>query len=170
LKHGLRAQRFIYRDEDGWEFVELQMALLEQFRPEGVMEEYLVQRIAIAMWQVWRSLWLETDVVETARWAGPHVSRGPEHVAQVLRNMSAGPGSDAPGSDAPNKDAPRKDEQGPTRTPTIAALLEVASAQNMPIFPLLLRYRAAADGTLYKALNQLRSLQAERKSGGERAK
>ena len=141
LKHGLCATAIIYPDEDGEEFLSLQARMIDKYHPEGPDEEFLVQRITICMWQIERSCRLEVETVVAA-------------MGLALYNLR---------SYREHPQAPEILKQACDGVSSAAAFIEIAHAQKVPAFDLVLRYRSDAERGFYRALNQLLKLQALRK-------
>ena len=62
LKHGLCADKHILLDEDREEFLLLLKDLYDRFRPVGLGEEKLVQRIAADQWRLDRTIPMEAGI------------------------------------------------------------------------------------------------------------
>lgn len=70
MKHGLLAKEAVIRAGDGKEsstqFDTLLKALVAEFRPEGALEEMLVERIAVSYWRLRRALRCEAGEIRAA--------------------------------------------------------------------------------------------------------
>jgi hypothetical protein len=142
LKHGLRAKAIIYPDEDPEEFIALQTAMIDKYQPQGPDEVYLVERMVMCIWQVRRSSRLEVETVRAAMGVAEYDLLSWREDPRAPEILKRPPGAELTSA---------------------AAFMEIASAQKVPAFDLVLRYRSAADRELYKALNMLLKLQAARK-------
>ena len=69
LKHGLRALQYVVlADEDAVEFQTLEVALLDELAPEGVLQVVLARRVAVAAWRLARADRMEVELFEERRW------------------------------------------------------------------------------------------------------
>ena len=62
MKHGLLAADLFVRDEDPVEFAGVLENLVDEFQPQGQLEEQLVERIAVCMWRLRRLYSVETGI------------------------------------------------------------------------------------------------------------
>jgi hypothetical protein len=51
LKHGMTAMTVLLQDEDPEEYDRFQEALVDELRPQGVLEQHLAQRLAATLWR-----------------------------------------------------------------------------------------------------------------------
>ncbi len=63
MKHGLLATDLIVRDEDPVEFTRLLENLVDEFQPQGPLEEQLVERVAACMWRLRRLYRIEAGIL-----------------------------------------------------------------------------------------------------------
>ena len=64
LKHGLTASQITLYDEDPAEFAAFHRGLYEALKPEGVLEEFLVEQIACCGWRMQRACRKEAGLYE----------------------------------------------------------------------------------------------------------
>ena len=62
MKHGLLATNLIVRDEDPVEFTCVLESLVDEFQPQGPLEEQLVERVAACMWRLRRLYRIEAGI------------------------------------------------------------------------------------------------------------
>ena len=62
IKHGLLAADFVVRDEDPVEFAGVLESLIDEFQPQGPLEEQLVERVAACMWRLRRLYRVEAEI------------------------------------------------------------------------------------------------------------
>jgi hypothetical protein len=168
-KHGLTAKAIVYRGEDAEAFHTLEVAIIDELQPVGALEAFFAQRIAVAIWQVWRSWEFEVDAIECVRASMREdfkkaKSQAPEGAANQNSNSEKEATAAAmKGPQAAEQKSGTSQDESDSDIPRSAAFFALARAQT-PRLALLLRYRLIADGTIPKALNELRKLQAARKS------
>lgn len=63
LKHGIFANVALLRDEPRLEFDSILNGLREDLRPEGTVEETLVEKLAILLWRYRRLILAEADEI-----------------------------------------------------------------------------------------------------------
>lgn len=147
-KHGLRAQYILYPDEDLADYLVHWHGLRQEREPKGPIEEFLVERMAIAMWQMWRTYYLEFELMKIAIGFSEFSLQLAERDANTPKDL---------------KDLLNKAE-GPVGS--IAGFNTLAGAREVPALQLLFRYRAHAERAFYRALHELDRLQAARKNAG----
>jgi hypothetical protein len=71
MKHGLRAGKYVLlRDEDPFEFDDLEVALFKELAPVGVLQCLLVGRLARAAWRLARAERLEVEMFREHHFPG----------------------------------------------------------------------------------------------------
>ena len=63
VSHGLRAEQILIPGEDENEFAQLKEQLFEQFQPEGVLEEQLLDEILAGIWRKRRLVRVEAGIL-----------------------------------------------------------------------------------------------------------
>jgi hypothetical protein len=88
LKHGLRAQSVLTRDESAAEFTELAVALCAELAPAGLLQRELAARVAAAAWRARRADRLEAALLEghLAAGAAPGEERQAALAAGLVRD------------------------------------------------------------------------------------
>jgi hypothetical protein len=67
LKHGLRAVKHVFSDEDADQFQEYRIELMNELRPVGTVETALTDRIAQAIWRLRRIMSIEAEMLDHER-------------------------------------------------------------------------------------------------------
>lgn len=67
LKHGLLSQRIIIAGEDAQDFDELLAGLLQSTAPDGMLEQLMVEKVAVALWRQKRLVTAESAAIEFNR-------------------------------------------------------------------------------------------------------
>ena len=146
MKHGLRAEHFVYLDEEKEAHQALMDALFDEFLPVGAIEEHLVGQLVNRIWQQRRIPRIEASLVAGA---GAFVRARIEQYRKDVAER-ASPRAEPDRSPIPAISAGRAFEQ-------------LASDGKIPLLQLLARYAAAADRGLFRDLHELERLQAKRK-------
>ena len=63
MKHGLLAEQVAVRGEDPVEFAGVLESLIDEFQPQGPLEEQLVERVAACMWRLRRLYRIEAGIL-----------------------------------------------------------------------------------------------------------
>ncbi len=63
MKHGLLAEQVAVRGEDPVEFAGVLESLIDEFQPQGPLEEQLVERVAACMWRLRRLYRVEAGIL-----------------------------------------------------------------------------------------------------------
>ena len=64
IKHGLFSKNLILADEDPFEYQNLLDQLQSELSPSGVLEQTLIERIAVSLWRQKRLIRAETAYIE----------------------------------------------------------------------------------------------------------
>lgn len=67
LKHGLLSQRLILAGEDAQDFEALLAGLLQSTAPDGMLEQLMVEKVAVALWRQKRLVAAESAAIELGR-------------------------------------------------------------------------------------------------------
>jgi len=67
LRHGLLSQRLIIAGEEAQDFEALLAGLMQSIAPEGMLEQVLVEKVAVAMWRQKRLVSAESASIELGR-------------------------------------------------------------------------------------------------------
>ena len=67
IKHGLFSKNLILADEDPFEYQNLLRLLQSELSPAGILEQTLVERIAVSLWRQKRLIRAETAYIELER-------------------------------------------------------------------------------------------------------
>ena len=150
-KHGLLANDLVistpWYTEDRTEFQELARSVTEYYQPVGMMEEFLVTRITIAMWRMRRAYLAETKGMSAAvEEAAEHREFGP--TANFFRIMTL-----------PPEARQKMEENGGVVNP-----FDVHGKFNATT---ILRYETTSERQLFKARQELEQLQSARKQTPE---
>ena len=156
LTHGLRAEHFVYLDEDTGEFSELRAAVFHHFQPKDFWQKYLVERVAVCMWRLRRVLRLETGVIADA---ADTVTRRIKH---YRKQKAVEKQQERAIKQALGKEAVDSTEEEPFPfIGSVRAIMELASDRKLPVLALLGRYEASAKRELYRLLPQLEEMRAK---------
>jgi hypothetical protein len=138
LKHGLLAQEVLLQEEDEEALRELDERLRSELRPEGEIEDLLVEQIVAAQWRLRRMRRVEAGVFD---WESSSAARS---AADSLNPLLA---------------------PIPEGT-SMVGLSFIRDANSANAFSKLSRYETAIERSLYKALHELQRLQAARRAEG----
>lgn len=75
LKHGLLSQRIIIAGEDAQDFEALLAGLLQSIAPDGMLEQLMVEKVAVALWRQKRLVTAESAAIEFNRRADRMTNR-----------------------------------------------------------------------------------------------
>jgi hypothetical protein len=166
LLHGLRASTPVLPSEDPDELAALTSAVASEIQPQGAVEAFLAERVAMGMWRLLRAERAELGAlagrlldVEAQR-AGRlrdrcEISAFEELIAREDMITDEAGHREATAQLAEIATAEEDD------LPTLGrALAEDASGPGT--IELAVRYKTAAERSLFRTLRELRSLQAER--------
>ena len=134
VRHGLTANTLVLPGENAEEFELLRDQFIDDFKPETVLEQCLVERLVTAAWRLRRVLRVETGMFAAAveqmiRW---------EHIADSITRCKS----------QVERDTARMGCAFPSAQGDSNALAQLA------------RYEAAIERSFYRALHALRSEQA----------
>jgi hypothetical protein len=186
LKHGLTAASVVIPGEDPEQLDTLHAELLEAWEPADAMEADLVWRMAMAQWQLRRSFMVEALMLELQMFRAQHdqaredLQTASGELSDIgtatdprLIELFGGPTLDAEKA-AELRDRVTQERDGhresarKTKAQVIKRIGNVGNAfsrltGNESGIMALLRYRAACEGTYYRALQTLEHFQAKRK-------
>jgi len=171
MTHGLLAADLIVRDEDPADFSRVLESLINEFRPQGPLEEQLVERVAACMWRLRRLYHVEAGIfthesltIELDR-ARKEVRRYEEFEDEFAFEDSI---------EAQITDEKRHNH-AIARVDKAARLLQEEAlipgiafkedAKYAGAISKLSRYEAAIERSLYRALHELQRVQAARLDG-----
>jgi hypothetical protein len=135
LKHGLLAQEVLLQEEDEEALKELDERLRAELRPEGEIEDLLVEQIVAAQWRLRRMRRVEAGVFD---WESNGARSAAGFAVGYLR---------------PNPEGT-----------SMLGLSFIRDANGANAFSKLSRYETAIERSLYKALHELQRLQAARRA------
>jgi hypothetical protein len=181
MKHGLLSQGVVLPDEDEQEFVDFSGRLWSALRPVGEVEDMLVSAIAASAWRLRRVIRIERGLFiayvaedarpETARQSDEVVVGGPLHVhfGDVAEESVKAEEADRRAFEAEQQVRALErllEEADATRAAGDADLGRafMADAQRIDAFSRLSRYEAHIQRSMFKALEELRRLQAARRA------
>jgi hypothetical protein len=149
LKHGLTSLRpQLLEWESASQFRALSAALIEELAPEGVIEAILVDRIVWCAWRLRRAARVEQLLLTGGSFEGP-----PRIVAGWVDRDPEDPDASNVESEPDAEELEREREQREA-----AAMIQYGRDAG-----LLTRYETTLERSLYRALWQLRELQAARR-------
>ena len=135
LRHGLRAKSVVMPGENPEDFEALRQSFIEHYQPAGLVEEDLVEQIAVCTWRRKRATLIETGMMHLAK-------NEAEFTLRIERVSFYGA-------------AEELDES--------LALLAEIFRESAPSLMLLMRYKAHNDRQLRQARLDLELAQARRK-------
>lgn len=147
VKHGLRSQDLVistpWYSEDRTEYQQLVEGLIEYYQPVGIMEEFLVSRIILAMWRMRRAALAETKGMSAAvKEAAEHRELGP--AANLFLIMTL----------------PPEERQKIAENDGVVNPFDVHGKLNVST---ILSYETVSERQLFQAQRSLERLQSERK-------
>ncbi len=171
IKHGLLAADFVVRDEDPVEFAGVLESLIDEFQPQGPLEEQLVERVAACMWRLRRLYRVEAEIFtyETMTIA---LNNASEEVAKyecsdrdlILRDGKKVNVTDERHHDRATMRLDKAHRLVQDKAGTLGAAFR-SDAENIGAISKLSRYEAAIERSLYRALHELQRVQAARQDG-----
>ncbi len=171
MKHGLLAEQVVVRGENPVEFAGVLESLIDEFQPQGPLEEQLVERVAACMWRLRRLYRVEAGIlthesltIELDR-AHAEVRSFEETEDEIfLASLTEVQITDE-----------KRHSRATARVEKTARLLQeesltlgVAFQQDTKYtgaISKLSRYEAAIERSLYRALHELQRVQAARQEG-----
>lgn len=179
LRHGLLSKETLMPYEDQGELEEVRQAMVAELRPEGALEEMLVERIVSNLWRLRRLLRIEGGVLAASAVAAMEIearAKGELPVGWMAWNLEQGERSETSGGDMDGGEAEKakarieKDIQvmqsgGGGGDQGILGRAFVRDAASSNAIPKLSRYEAALERGIYRALHELERLQRAR--GGQ---
>ena len=174
LRHGLTSELPVIPGEDASVFVEHQQSIVDHYGPEGPIEAALVDRVAVLLWRLRRAHraeaeFLTTDTLRVIEKRAEAEARRLVRVESPLDNLLAELESrtvmineelhaEAEALAAKAREARLEDA---------TARCQACGAETLDRFG---RYETAVERSLYRTLQELRRLQAERRHEPRRAK
>ena len=171
MKHGLLAEQVVVRGEDPTEFTQVVNSLIDEFQPQGPLEEQLVERVAACMWRLRRLYRVEAEIF-TYESLTIELNNASEDVAKYevtdwsLERKALNP---------VNVTDERRHNQATTRLDKAHRLVQEEAgtlgaafrrdANYAGAISKLSRYEAAIERSLYRALHELQRVQAAREDG-----
>ncbi len=171
IKHGLRAAEVVVRGEDPAEFSRALENLIDEFQPQGPLEEQLVERIAACTWRLRRIYRVEAGIfthetlmIELNRAENEVNSFEEDSDERLFASLS-------------NVQITDEEQHGraTARAEKAARLLQAESlalgaafkqdSDNAGAISKLSRYEVALERSLYRALHELQRVQAARENG-----
>jgi hypothetical protein len=178
LRHGLLAADNLLPDESAEELANLQTALRDELRPEGEMEQLLVERIISAMWRLRRLGRVEAALFtcQQARVEGEFAHRQTLERTGIkwLGMDTGGPRRyvDSPANRELIRQKAQTQEMARQRRDQAEAIMMskqgilgqafLKTSGDKDAFSKLSRYESTIERSLYKALHELQRLQAKR--------
>ena len=173
MKHGLLAEEIVVRDEDPVEFTRVLESLIDEFRPQGPLEEQLVERVGACMWRLRRLYRAEAGIL-THESLTIELDRAQKEVRSFEEYEDEFAFAGLPEGHVQITDEKRHG-QATARVEKAARHLQEESlalgiafkqdVANAGVISKLSRYEAAIERSLYKALHELQRVQAARQDG-----
>ena len=166
LLHGLRASTPVLPGEDPNEFEALMRRVTDDLQPQGVLEEFMAERVAVGMWRLHRAERAELGVlahqlltIEATRAERDRGRCELDPLEQLIaRNATI---TDEAGHRSATAQLGDIEAAAENDLPTLGlALAEEASGSGT--IDLATRYKTAAERSLFRTLHELRELQAAR--------
>ena len=168
LLHGLRASTPVLPGEDPNEFEALMKRVTTDVQPQGVLEEFMAERVAVGMWRLRRAERAELGVLAnhllTIEAERADRARG-RCKFDALEQLIARKGTitDEAGHRAATAQLGEIEAAAEDDLPTLGqALAQEASGPGT--IDLATRYKTAAERSLFRTLHELRDLQARTRS------
>ena len=171
LKHGLRAEEFVVRGEDPADFARFLENLIDEFQPQGPLEEQLVGRIAACMWRLWRIYRIEAGIFahESLTIELDHAQNETISYEQdVEEKLFAHPTFKQITDEKRHSRATARAEKAARLLQEESLALGAAFMQdtnNAGAISKLSRYEAAIEKSYYRALHELQRIKAARDDG-----
>jgi hypothetical protein len=165
LLHGLRASTPVLPGEDPSEFGELIGRITTDMQPQGMVEQFLTERVALGMWRLRRAERAELGVLAnqllTIEAKRADRDRGRCELGGLEQPIGLKAIIDETGHRAATEQLDAIEAAVEDDLPTLGqALAQEASSSGT--IDLAMRYKAAAERTLLRMLHELRDLQAAR--------
>ncbi len=171
MKHGLLAEQVVVLDEDPAEFAGVLESLIDDFLPQGPLEEQLVERVAACMWRLRRLYRVEAGIfthesltIEMDR-AKKEVKSSEkdedERMSAMLRNVHI---TDEEQHDRATATAEKAARLLREKSLALGTAFK-QDARNVGAISKLSRYEAAIERSYYRALHELQRVQAARQKG-----
>jgi hypothetical protein len=166
LLHGLRASTPVLPGEDPGEFEELMKRVTTDLQPQGAIEEFMTERVAMGMWRLRRAERAELGVlanqllmIEAER---TDRDRG-QCELDVFEQLVARKATitDETGHRAATEQLDEIEAAVEDDLPTLGQAL-AREASGSGAIDLATRYKTAAERSLFRTLHELRDLQATR--------
>ncbi len=171
MKHGLLAEEIVVRDEDPADFSRVLESLIDEFRPQGPLEEQLVERVAACMWRLRRLYRVEAGIL-THESLTIELDRAQDVVRSFEKTESDILLESLTEVHITDEERHRR---AAARAEKTARLLQEESlalgvafkhdGENAGAVSKLSRYEAAIERSLYRALHELQRVQAARQDG-----
>ncbi len=171
MKHGLLAAEFVVRGEDPAEFTRILESLIDEFQPQGPLEEQLVERVAACMWRLRRLYRVEAGIF-THESLTIELDRAQEEVDNCKEIRTGFESLDFTHVHITDEE---RHGQAMARVEKAVRLLQEESlalgvafrqdAKYAGAISKLSRYEAAIERSLYRALHELQRVQAARQDG-----
>ncbi len=173
MKHGLLAADLVVRDEDPVEFAGVLESIIDEFQPQGPLEEQLVERVAACMWRLRRLYRVEAGIF-THESLTIELDRARDEAQSYEEFEDQFALADLTEGHMHITDEERHG-QAMARVEKAARLLQEESlalgvafkedAKYAGAISKLSRYEAAIERSLYRSLHELQRIQAARMDG-----
>ncbi len=171
MKHGLLAEQVAVRGEDPVEFAGVLESLIDEFQPQGPLEEQLVERVAACMWRLRRLYRIEAGIL-THECLTIELDRARDEARSFEEYVDE---YSFESSEEMRITDEERYNQATARIEKTARLLREESlalgvafkedAKYAGAISKLSRYEAAIERSLYRALHELQRVQAARQDG-----
>ncbi len=171
MKHGLRAEEVVVRGENPADFARVLENLIDEFQPQGPLEEQLVERVAACMWRLQRLYRVEAGIFtyEALTIELDRAQKEARSYEEYEDDFSFESLTEMRITDE------ERHTRATARAEKTALLLREESlalgiafkqdARNADAISKLSRYEAAIERSLFKALHELQRIQAARQDG-----
>ncbi len=171
MKHGLLAEQVAVRGEDPVEFAGVLESLIDEFQPQGPLEEQLVERVAACMWRLRRLYRVEAGIL-THECLTIELDRAQNEARSFEEYVDE---YSFESSEEMRITDEERYNQATARIEKTARLLREESlalgvafkqdAKYAGAISKLSRYEAAIERSLYRSLHELQRVQAARQDG-----
>ncbi len=171
MKHGLLAEHVVVRGEDPAEFASFSESLVDEFLPQGPLEEQLVERVAVCGWRLRRVYRIEAGIftyesltIELDRARNETKKYEFDAMEELRSGRLEVQVTDEEQHDRATATAEKAARLLQEKSLALGAAFK-QDAKNVGAISKLSRYEAAIERSYYKALHELQRVQAARQNG-----
>jgi len=167
MKHGLLSQELLLPTEDAEDFIKLRESLITDLKPEGELENLLVDQVVSAVWRLRRMQHIETGILnqqyyEIKAKQAKDEARSLVYEPSIFSLLNLTDDTIIT-NERRHKEALRKEKEAKEMAETELPTLGLAFIKSQDALSKLSRYQVTIEHSLYKALAELERLQSKRK-------